>query len=71
MKTENRQRTATLVAVESDKPSLAAVTATSHMDISLEYNIESCIVFSFNKRAILKTQHYIVSDQCHTEHREI
>ena len=32
----NRQRTATLGAVESDEPSLAAATATSQIDISLE-----------------------------------
>ena len=56
----NRQRTATLGAVESDEPSLAAVIATSQIDISLEYNMKSCIVFSFNKHAILKIQHYIL-----------
>ena len=56
----NRQRTATLGAVESDEPSLAAATATSQIDISLEYNMKSCIVFNFNKLAILKTQHYIL-----------
>ena len=67
----NRQRTATLGAVESDEPSLAAATATSKMHISLEYNMKSCIVFNFNKLAILKTQHYTVSYQCLTEHREI
>ena len=67
----NRQRTATLSAVESDEPSLAAATATSQMDISLEYNAKTCIVFNFSKLAILKTQHYTVSNQCHTEHREI
>ena len=32
----NRQRTATLGAVESDEPSLAAGIATSQIDISLE-----------------------------------
>ena len=32
----NRQRSATLGAVESDEPSLAAATATSQIDISLE-----------------------------------
>ena len=67
----NRQRTATLGAVESYEPSLAAGIATSQIDISLEYNMKSCIVFNFNKLAILKTQHYTVSNQCHTEHREI
>ena len=67
----NRQRTATLSAVESDEPSLAAATATSQIDISLEYNAKTCIVFNFSKLAILKTQHYTVSNQCHTEHREI
>ena len=67
----NRQRTATLRAVESDEPSLAAVTATSQIDISLEYNMKTCIVFNFSKLAILKTQHYTASNQCHTEHREI
>ena len=67
----NRQRTATLGAVESDEPSLAAGIAISQIDISLEYNMKSCIVFNFNKLAILKTQHYAVSNQCHTEHREI
>ena len=69
----NRQRTATLGAVESDEPSLAAATATSQIDISLEYNMKSCIVFNFNKLAILKTQHYnyIVSDYCHTEYRQL
>ena len=56
----NRQRTATLGAVESDEPSLAAATATSQIDISLEYNMNSCIVFNFSKLAILKTQHYIL-----------
>ena len=56
----NRQRTATLGVVESDKPSLAVVTATSQIDISLEYNMKSCIVFNFSKLAILKTQHYIL-----------
>ena len=56
----NRQRTATLGAVESDEPSLAAETATSQIDISLEYNMKSCIVFNFSKLAILKTQHYIL-----------
>ena len=56
----NRQRSATLGAVESDEPSLAAATATSQIDISLEYNMKSCIVFSFNKHAILKIQHYIL-----------
>ena len=56
----NRQRTATLGAVESDEPSLAAATATSQTDISLEYNMKSCIVFNFSKLAILKTQHYIL-----------
>ena len=56
----NRQRSVTLGAVESDEPSLAAFTATSHIDISLEYNMKSCIVFSFNKHAILKIQHYIL-----------
>ena len=56
----NRQRTATLGAVESDEPSLAAATATSQIDISLEYNMKSCIVFNFSKLAILKTQHYIL-----------
>jgi len=56
----NRQRTVTLGAVESDEPSLAAVTATSQMDISLEYNMKSCIVFYFNKLAILKTERYIL-----------
>ena len=56
----NRQRSATLGAVESDEPSLAAATATSQIDISLEYNMESCIVFNFSKLAILKTQHYIL-----------
>ena len=56
----NRQRTATLGAVESDEPSLAAATATSQIDISLEYNVKSCIVFNFSKLAILKTQHYIL-----------
>ena len=56
----NRQRTATLGVVESDKPSLAVVTATSQIDISLEYNTKSCIVFNFSKLAILKTQHYVL-----------
>ena len=56
----NRQRTATLGAVESDEPSLAAATATSQIDISLEYNMNSCIVFNFSKLAILKTQHHIL-----------
>ena len=56
----NRQRTPTLGAVESDEPSLAAVTATSQIDISLEYNMKNCIVFNFSKLAILKTQHYIL-----------
>ena len=56
----NRHRTATLGAVESDEPSLAAVTATSQKDISLEYNMKSCIVFNFSKPAILKTQHHIL-----------
>ena len=56
----NRQRTATLGAVESDEPSLAAGIATSQIDISLEYNMKSCIVFNFNKLAILQTQHYIL-----------
>ena len=56
----NRQRTATLGAVESDEPSLAAPTAICQMDISLECNMASCIVFSFNKHAILKIQHYIL-----------
>ena len=56
----NRQRTAALGAVESDEPSLAAATATSQIDISLEYNMKSCIVFNFSKLAILKTQHYIL-----------
>ena len=56
----NRQRTATLRAVESDEPSLAAATAIFQMDISLEYNMKSCIVFNFSKLAILKTKHYIL-----------
>ena len=56
----NRQRTAALGAVESDEPSLAAVTATSQIDISLEYNMKSCVVYNFSKLAILKTQHYIL-----------
>ena len=56
----NRQRTATLGAVESDEPSLAAGIAISQIDISLEYNMKSCIVFNFSKLAILKTQHYIL-----------
>ena len=56
----NRQRTATLGAVESDEPSLAAGIATSQKDISLEYNMKSCIVFNFSKLAILKTKHYIL-----------
>ena len=56
----NRQRTATLGAVESDEPSLAAATATSQIDISLEYNMKSCIVFNLSKLAILKTQHYVL-----------
>ena len=56
----NRQRTATLGAVESDEPSLAAATAISQKEISLEYNMKSCIVFNFSKLAILKTQHYIL-----------
>ena len=56
----NRQRTATLGAVESDEPSLAAGIATSQIDISLEYNMKSCIVFNFSKLAILKTQHHIL-----------
>ena len=56
----NRQRTATLGAVESDEPSLAAATATSQIDISLEYNMKRCIVFNFSKLAILKTQHYVL-----------
>ena len=51
----NRQRSATLGAVESDEPSLAAAPATSQVDISLEYNTKSCIVFNFSKLAILKT----------------
>ena len=51
----NTQRTATLGAVESYEPSLAAATATSQKDISLEYNMKSCIVFNFSKLAILKT----------------
>ena len=56
----NRQRTAALGAVESDEPSLAAATATSQIDISLEYNMKSCVVYNFSKLAILKTQHYIL-----------
>ena len=56
----NRQRTAALGAVESDEPSLAAVTATSQIDISLEYNMKSRIVFNLSKLAILKTQHYVL-----------
>ena len=56
----NRQRSATLGAIESDEPSLAAATAIFQMDISLEYNMKSCIVFNFNKLAILKTRHYIL-----------
>ena len=56
----NRQRTATLGAVESDEPSLAAATAISQKEISLEYNMKSCIVFNFSKLAILKTQRYIL-----------
>ena len=67
----NGQRTATLGAIESDESSLAAVTATSQIDISLEYNMKTCIFFNFSKLAILKTQHYTASNQCHTEHREI
>ena len=56
----NRQRTATLGAVESDEPSLAAGIAISQIDISLEYNMKSCIIFNFSKLAILKTQHHIL-----------
>ena len=56
----NRQRTATLGAVESDEPSLAAAIAISQKDISVECNMKSCTVFNFNKLAILKTQHYIM-----------
>ena len=56
----NRQRSATLGAVEGDEPSLTAVTASSQKDISLEYNMKSCIIFNFSKLAILKTQHYIL-----------
>ena len=56
----NRQRSATLGAVESDEPSLAAATAIFQMYISLEYNMKSCIVFNFSKLAILKTRHYIL-----------
>ena len=56
----NRERTATLGAVESDEPSLAAGIATSQIDVSLEYNMKSCIVFNFSKLAILKTQRYIL-----------
>ena len=56
----NRQRTATLGAIESNEPSLAAATATSQIDISLEYNMKSCIVFNLSKLAILKTQHYVL-----------
>ena len=56
----NRQRTAALGAVESDEPSLVAATATSQIDISLEYNMKSCVVYNFSKLAILKTQHYIL-----------
>ena len=56
----NRQRTATLGAIESNEPSLAAATAISQIDISLEYNVKSCTVFNFSKLAILKTRHYIL-----------
>ena len=56
----NRQRTAALGVVESYEPSLAAATAPSQIDISLEYNMKSCIVFNFSKLAILKTQHHIL-----------
>ena len=56
----NRQRTATLGAIESNEPSLAAASAISQIDISLEYNVKSCIVFNFSKLAILKTRHYIL-----------
>ena len=56
----NRQRTAALGVVESYEPSLAAATAPSQIDISLEYNMKSCIVFNFSKLAILKTRHYIL-----------
>ena len=53
----NRQRPAALGAIESDEPSLTAATASSHMDVSLEGNAKSCIVFNLCKLAILKTQH--------------
>ena len=56
----NRQRTAALGVVESYEPSLAEATAPSQIDISLEYNMKSCIVFNFSKLAILKTQHHIL-----------
>ena len=67
----NRQRSPTLGAIESDKPSLTTATAASQIDISLEDNMKSCIVLNLCKIAILKTQHYIVSDQSHTGHYEM
>ena len=56
----NRQRTATLGAVESDEPSLAAAIAMSQKDISVECNMKSCIVFNFNKLNWQSWKHSII-----------
>ena len=52
----NRQGTTALGSIESDEPSLAAVTTPSQIQVSLKSNTESCVILGFSELTILQQQ---------------
>ena len=52
----NRQGTTALSSIESDEPSLAAVTTPSQIEVSLESNTEGSVILDFSELTILQQQ---------------
>ena len=52
----NRQGTAALGSIESDEPSLTAVSTPSHIDVTLVNNTKSSIILGFSELTILQEQ---------------
>ena len=52
----NRQGTTALGSIESDEPSLAAVTTPFQIQVSLKSNTESCVILGFSGLTIPQQQ---------------
>ena len=52
----NRQGNTALSSIESDEPSLAAVTTPSQIQVSLKSNMEGSVILDFSELTILQQQ---------------